>query len=166
LVTGNGRCNLGNANQRLDTYRGSLVVLLPQVMKQTLNAQDFFAEMGVFCRQDQEGHQYPQSNQAASVLDALRFTVEQIGTETYCDCIVYNLSPRKDNILVQTNLDTFQAKAVIITTSGFAAPKTGSDGKMFSVLEKLGHSHSVVKPALVPFYTQPQQLRGLKGVRI
>ena len=166
LATGNGRCNLGNCNQNIRYYHGSLTALLPEIMNQTLDTQTFFAEMGLYCRQDKEGRLYPKSNQAASVLDALRFTAEQMGTEIYCNCAVYDLYPQGNYIHVQTEAGMFQAKAVLVTTGGYAAPKTGSDGSIFSALEKLGHSHPLAKPALVPFYTDPQSLRGLKGIRI
>ena len=74
LLTGNGRCNLGNIHRELNHYHGSLPQAA-QILAQT-DPEAFFRRLGVCCRTDPEGRMYPMSNTAASVLDGLRFACE------------------------------------------------------------------------------------------
>lgn len=166
LVTGNGRCNLGNNENMKSSYRGTLTKLLPHIFSQTQDAETFFQSMGLYCRQESNGRLYPYSNQAATVLDALRFTVEQAGVLICSSCAVTALHRKKNYFEVDSQKGKIAAKAVIVATGGLAAPKTGSDGAALTWLFDLGHCFSNCKPALVPFYTDPCLVHPLKGVRI
>ena len=78
LLTGNGKCNLGNRHSDFTHYHGTL----PQA-KQILSGFDserWFRQFGLLTRSDSEGRMYPMSGTAASVLDALRFAAEQKGS--------------------------------------------------------------------------------------
>lgn len=166
LATGNGRCNLGNTNPSLTPYHGTLTELLPEVFAATLDAETFFQSMGLCCRHEADGRLYPHSNQAASVLDALRLTAEQLQIEILCDCAVLSLWKNAAKFAVETACGIIEAKSVILAVGGMAAPRTGSDGMAFSWLKKLGHSTPMFLPALVGFGTNPDLVRPLKGIRI
>lgn len=166
LATGNGRCNLGNTNLSLMPYHGTLTELLPEVFAATLDAEAFLQSMGLYCRHEADGRLYPHSNQAASVLDALRLTAEQMQIEMLCDCAVLSLSKNAEQFAVETAHGKIEAKAVILAAGGMAAPKTGSDGMVFSWLRELGHGMPTLQPALVAFATDPELVRPLKGIRI
>ncbi|MBQ6119585.1 MAG: NAD(P)/FAD-dependent oxidoreductase, partial [Clostridia bacterium] len=73
LVTGNGRCNLTNEKMGAAYYRGA-TELFEAVYARFDRAATlaFFEDAGLFTRADFAGRVYPMSNQAASVLDALR----------------------------------------------------------------------------------------------
>ena len=45
LVTGNGRCNLGNTSKDYAAYHGSLTAVLPEFLSQTLSSKEFFQTM-------------------------------------------------------------------------------------------------------------------------
>lgn len=166
LVTGNGRCNLGNYHAELDAYHGSFTKILPNISKNTLDAETFFQSMGLICRREADGRLYPHSNQATSVLDALRLTVDQLQVEILCDCAVKSIQKEKEEFVVETSHGTVISDCVIVTTGGYAAPKTGSDGSVFQILHSFGHCTTEIKPALVAFYTEPNLVRSLKGVRV
>lgn len=166
LATGNGRCNLGNTNPSLTPYHGTLTRLLPEVFAATMDAEAFFQSMGLYCRHETDGRLYPHSNQAASVLDALRLTADQLQIEMFCNCAVLSLLKNAEQFVVETVCGKIKTKAVILAAGGMAAPKTGSDGMAFSWLEKLGHGTTTFQPALVAFGTDPELVRPLKGTRI
>ena len=46
LVTGNGRCNLGNTSKDYAAYHGSLTAVLPEFLSQTLPQKNFFKLWG------------------------------------------------------------------------------------------------------------------------
>lgn len=166
LATGNGRCNLGNSNLKTKAFYGSCTRLLPSVLENTLSSQQFFRTMGLCCRKDLEGRLYPHSNQAVSVLDALRLSCEQLAVHMICDSQVVDFSVMKEQFMVSCSECDYHAKAVICAFGGFAAPKTGSDGNAFAWMRKLGHHTTDTLPALVPFYTVSKLTQPLKGVRI
>ncbi len=166
LVTGNGRCNLGNTSKNYAAYHGSLTAVLPEFLSQTFSSKEFFQTMGLYCREETDGRLYPHSNQASSVLDTLRLTTEAFGISVCCNCHITGIQQKQHTFFVQTSDGTIIAKAVIVATGGFAAPKTGSDGNAMKWLSVLGHHETNLSPALVAFQAEPKLLRTLKGIRI
>ena len=166
LATGNGRCNLGNTSEDIKHYHGSCSAYWQKVFSCKLTSEEFFQSMGLYCRRETDGRLYPYSNQASSVLDTLRFTAEQLNVELICDQVVLALQKGKTMFSAATENDTYFAPVAIVTTGGHAAPKTGSDGSSFSWIKRMGHSIAPQKPALVPFYTDSQRLKLLKGIRL
>ena len=136
------------------------------IFSDTQSAESFFQNMGLFSRHETDGRLYPLSNQAASVLDAIRFAVQQLSVSIICGCDVTTIRKSENTLEAETTQGVYSASAVILAAGGFAAPKTGSDGSAFSWLKQLGHTIVPVKPALVPFYTEPKLVHPLKGIRI
>ena len=87
LSTGNGRCNMTNLSVRPEYYRSSQKLFPMKVLDRfsvwdTLN---FFDGIGIVTK-NRNGYIYPNSDQAASVLDALRFETEHLGIQTVLSC--------------------------------------------------------------------------------
>ena len=53
---------------------------------------------------------------------------------------------------------------IIITTGGKSFPNTGSDGTMYSVLEKYGHTITPIYAALIPLVIKEEFVKKLQGV--
>ena len=74
LSTGNGRCNLTNANVAPDKYVGNGAKKLVGAVLQKYGVQgllDYFGTLGLLTSKDSEGRYYPLSRQASTVLDVL-----------------------------------------------------------------------------------------------
>lgn len=87
LATGNGRCNLTRLGARPSDYfgaRSAAAAALRLCPPEDVLA--FFDELGLPAAPDEEGRVYPLSNQAASVLDALRLSAAERGCEIHTDC--------------------------------------------------------------------------------
>ena len=87
LATGNGRCNLTRLGAKPSDYfgaRGAAATALRRCPPEDVLA--FFDELGLPAAPDEEGRVYPLSNQAASVLDALRLSAAERGCEIRTDC--------------------------------------------------------------------------------
>lgn len=87
LATGNGRCNLTRLGAKPSDYfgaRGAAATALRLCPPEDVLA--FFDELGLPAAPDEEGRVYPLSNQAASVLDALRLSAAERGCEIRTDC--------------------------------------------------------------------------------
>ena len=73
LATGTGRCNLTNLHASPARFHSRDSGALRQVMKgmEPRKSLDFFASLGLLCRQEDEGRIYPKCNQASMVVDVL-----------------------------------------------------------------------------------------------
>ncbi len=166
LVTGNGRCNLTNTNASVENYRGdayfterALNVFSPQ------NNIEFFNSLGLYTRTEDEGRVYPLSNQASSVLDALRFECERLGVETVCDYRAVHLKTVDTGVttkIVVNNRDRFDY--VVVACGGMAAKVHGTDGDAYDLLKMFGHKIISPAPALVSLNCD-DFTKALKGVR-
>lgn len=168
LMTGNGRCNLTNTNAAPEHYHGGNV----SFMNDTISAfwvdetLEFFADMGLITKEEEDGRVYPYVNQAAAVLDILRLRLDALGVKTVTAFEVQSVRKSKDGFVI-TSYDKKQAKAgkVIIATGGKAAPQTGSKGGGYDILKSLGHTITKTRPSLVQIKTEPDIVRKLKGIK-
>lgn len=166
LVTGNGRCNLTNMNSAQTGYRGDTEFAKVILNKYTPESNiEFFNRLGLYTREEDEGRVYPLSNQASSVLDALRFECERLGVETICDYNVVHLKSVFNGAvqkLVVNNKDRFDF--VIVASGGKAAKVHGTDGASYYLLKMNGHRITPIAPALVSLNCD-NFTKALKGVR-
>ena len=161
LATGNGRCNYTNVNAKADDYNSDFVSFAMNKFSPQ-NIIDFFEEIGIIPKIEDEGRVYPMSCQASSVLDVLRAEAQRLGVYLKTDFLVKEIN-RKDggfNILSSSN-EKIYADKVILSTGGLASPKSGSDGAGFKILKNFGHTVTELKPSLCPLLTD----KGVHGVR-
>ncbi len=166
LVTGNGRCNLTNMNSAVSGFRGDTAFSHYALKEYTPEKNiEFFNELGLYTREEDEGRVYPLSNQAASVLDALRFECERLGVKTICDYRAVHLKTIDTGVtkkIVINNRDRFDF--VVVACGGKAAKVHGTDGDGYDMLKMFGHSIISPVPALVSLNCD-EFTKALKGVR-
>ncbi len=170
LATGNGRCNLSHYplyDENVHYYGEPELAL--DVFSRAVPTEDFFASLGLRCRTDNEGRTYPYSNAAASVVDALRFGIENEGVILKTEFSTARLESVMEGFIIhpsEPENGIVTARRVILATGGKSQPSTGSDGYGFTMLEKLNIKASPLFPALCPVYTDSKMVRSLKGLRV
>lgn len=166
LVTGNGRCNLTNMNSAKIGYRGDTEFAKVILNEYTPESNiEFFNRLGLYTREEDEGRVYPLSNQASSVLDALRFECERLGVEIICDYNVVHIKSVFNGAvqkIVVNNKDRFDF--VVVAAGGKAAKVHGTDGDSYDLLRMNGHKITPIAPALVSLNCD-DFTKALKGVR-
>ena len=165
LATGNGRCNYTNEYMTDECYHGN-DILRKDVMKQfgRDDAIVFFKEIGIWPKA-KNGYYYPNSGQAASVVEALQLELERLNITIVCGCQVQELSEDYLGFAVSTSTGVYKARKVIVTCGLLAAPKLGSDGSMITNLKDLGHRFVLIVPALCGFYASGMDFKKVSGVR-
>lgn len=168
LQTGNGKCNLGNRALSVACYHGGDPEWIAAVIERfgTEDTIRFFQSIGLMVK-EKSGYLYPVCEQAAAVLDVLRYELQALGVEILYQCKVTRVE-RMDSgkLRVSDGEKTWQFDAVIVTCGGKAAPATGSDGSGFKIAKKLGHTCIPSVPALVQLRCQETDLlKGIAGVR-
>lgn len=173
LTTGNGRCNLTNANlaperfhsvdSRSDDLRQSILDLYS--LEDTLA---FFRSIGVVPVEEALGKIYPASGQASAVLDLLRIEAKRAAVQEHTSSRVKNVQQLANG---DWQLDFQEGKsqtvqAILFAMGACASPHLGSDGSGFSLLEQLGHHCTPLYPVIVPIETDTSEIRSLKGQKI
>ncbi len=168
LVTGNGRCNFLNASLQRKHFHGTDPVLIEDVFAQFDGAQilDFFQELGILSKEEDDGRIFPRCDQAGAVLDVLRYECNRLGIDELCSRAISEIIQKQDRFILKTaENEEFHSKKVIITTGGKASPQFGSNGSGFVLAQKLGHTIIEPYPSLVQIKLDDEYLNHLKGIR-
>lgn len=168
LATGNGRCNFSNAFAEVRNFHGRNPEFTAYALSRftPLSAVDFFSSLGIYAKEEADGRLYPYSDQASSVLDALRSELERLKTEVRTGFDVSEIIPEKTGFKIKgKNGDAIFAKRVILSAGGCASPCLGSDGSGFKLLKALGHSITRLSPALVQLKTEEKEVKSLQGIK-
>lgn len=167
LATGNGRCNISNRYANTSNYHGKDPSFIEPAMEafSVESTIAFFEELGVHIKEESDGKLYPYSDQATSVLDALRYEINRLDIPVYCDCHVTHIKKKKKQFVVSTkDGQSFKGKTVIVAVGGKAAPNLGTKGA-YELLENFGHSLTTLLPAIVQVTCEASFLKSLKGVK-
>lgn len=167
LATGNGRCNLTNVNISAEKYTGSFADKVSSVLDRIDCGRllGFFSSLGLSTYSDSEGRVYPVSNQAASVLDVLRFACEREGVEIFCGESIKSIK-QGGRFTVTTENGVFEAVKPVIACGSKAAPKLGGTAGGLDYLRNFGHRTVPFSPALCPVKVDSRVLKSLKGIRV
>ena len=155
LATGNGKCNLTNNVIDARYYNTPLVM---QYFKQFNHLQtlQFFEQLGVFTRADEEGRRYPLSNSANTVLDILLKALSlKSNVKTVVNALPVAVTKTKDGFMVKTKERTYVSEQLVIATGG-------NSGMQY--LEQLGVGYVNFRPSLMGLKTTKN--KGLAGVRV
>ena len=150
LLTGNGRCNIGNVNNDLCKYHSSNDELIKQVInEQNINkVRNVFENIGLVIK-NKNGYLYPFSEKSSSVLSVLKNACINNNVKFKFNTIIEKVERVKEKFLI--NDDLFDK--VIITTGGCSYPKTGSTGIGYSIASSFDHSIISLNPSLMPVIT-------------
>ena len=162
LSTGNGRCNLLNIHASPGDYNAPDFVSRVFAEVSVESNLAFFHDLGLLTTVDSEGRVYPHSLSASSVLDVLRLECRRLGVRFFCGEAAQTIRKTSDAFLVNGK---YAAKKVIVACGGKAAPKQGSDGSGYALLQAFRHRVTRLRPALVQVCTETDFVRKVKGVR-
>ena len=162
LATGNGRCNILNSGSFKGRFSGDKK-LINSVFERypTEDNIAFFSSLGLMLTEEADGRLYPMSLQASSVLDALRFELENLNIEVLCDTAIEKIAIADKKFVLN---DCFESDSLIIAGGGKASPVQGSDGSCYSLLSSLGIKINTVSPALTGIVLKKKN-KSLKGTR-
>ena len=165
LSTGNGKCNFTNLVQKDSCYRGSN----PEFSKA---AREFFSidatlayfeKIGILPKV-KNGYVYPNSEQAASVADALSMEVRAANISVMKEEVV-SVRPKNGHFLVKGSTASFEYDRVILCMGSCAGMKDGTKFRGYEIVKELGHKVTEVFPALVQMKCREKWFKTVAGVR-
>ncbi|WP_025642721.1 BaiN/RdsA family NAD(P)/FAD-dependent oxidoreductase [Schnuerera ultunensis] len=167
LATGNGRCNYTNVNLSIENYHGNNPKFAYSCLSKfgVDKTLDFFEQLGITPAIEDNGKVFPLSYQSSSVLDVLRFELEELGVEVITDGFVVDIKKDKRFVLTLEDGRKVYGDRVILATGGNAAPNTGSDGNGYTLAENMGHSIAEIFPGLVQLKLEGNIFKQVDGVK-
>lgn len=165
LATGNGRCNYTNLNLSEDNYSS------PSFVKKTIDEFsnedliNYFSLLGLESTTD-GNRVYPITLKANSVLNILIYWLDKKGIDIRSNTEVKEIKKNKNGFDVITSHDKIEADIVIAAFGGKSMPASGSDGKSFEILKKLGLKITELKPALTQVKLESKYLKHLSGTKV
>lgn len=173
LATGNGRCNFTNKNVTYKNYYSKCNGENEDFTKYFLeefgvnDTINFFYNLGVLHKELEYGKTYPYSEQASSIVDALRYKIEQYKIEIKTEFEVININKKGEKFKITSkDYESLYADNIIVATGGNSNKVLGSDGIGMKILEKMGHTKTKLTPALVQLKTDANKIKSLKGIKI
>jgi hypothetical protein len=170
LLTGNGRCNITNAEFNLrklvDNYGKDGKFLFHAFFvfgpKEVIH---FFNGLGVKTKIESDKRVFPVSEKAVDVLEALKRYLLKNKVDIALDKQVSRVVFKDNKIETLIVGDKeIRAKQYIFCTGGKSYPTTGSTGDGFKWARDLGHNTSELSPALVPIKVKENWVKELQGL--
>ena len=167
LATGNGRCNLTNANLSPAAYHGAEPgFVLPSLQSFGLeDTLEFFHTLGLLTVQEASGKIYPWSDQAGSVVDVLRFALETSNITLRTGWEVRKVRRMDRGFLLSGQEGDISCDRLIVACGGLAGTALGGSMSGYQLLRSLGHRCSRLRPALVQLKSSYPRCASLKGIR-
>ncbi len=172
LVAGGGRCNVTHHRVDETAYAGSTPAAIRKVLRSfgVEQTRAFFDALGVELKQEETGKLFPTTDDAHTVLNALRNAADDAGVRLMHPWRVGAINRDGEQFVIQRQdfAESLIAKRVILATGGKSLPKSGSDGAGYELARSLGHTITPrVFPALVPLTLKDGSfVRELSGLTV
>ncbi|SCI80196.1 Aspartate oxidase [uncultured Clostridium sp.] len=169
-LTGGGRCNITN-NRNIEDFFDKVVnnnkfLYSSFYTFSNYDLLEYFSKNNLDYKIEYDEKVYTKSDKADEVIDTLKKDllknkVNIMYNTKVCDLIVEN---NEAIGVITDNGEKILCDKLIITTGGKSHPTTGSDGFMFDILKKHGHTIKPLYPALIPLVTKENFVKNLQGV--
>lgn len=167
-VSGGGRCNVAHAefdpNELVKNYpRGQKELLGPFHTYCSGDTVTFFEKRGIPLKVEPDGRIFPRSDSSRTIIDCFMGEIERLGVQILRNSPVTNLVPIKSGQefseggwSVETIRNTYRTKKLLVTT--------GSNPKIWKLLEDLGHTIIPPVPSLFTFNIQDPRIAKIQGI--
>ncbi len=173
-ISGGGRCNVTNVKETAE-----LISHIPGNGRFLYSAFDhfnnldiieFFENLGIALKEEDNGRMFPVSDKASSVVSALISKVRSLGVQIITGSPVAEVLYRNGSVegTRLTTGKTLSASAVVIATGGKSVPQTGSTGDGYPWAEAAGHTITELFPTEVPILSREAWIKSgeLQGLSL
>ncbi|PIA78443.1 flavoprotein [Gaetbulibacter sp. 4G1] len=160
-ISGGGRCNVTHAefipSELTKNYpRGERELLGPFHQFMTGDTIEWFEKKGVELKIEEDGRMFPVSNSSQTIIDCFLNQVKKNHVDVLYNHSVKSIQNNTKSWLLETNQGDFTSEKVLIAT--------GSNPKMWKLLEQLNHTISKPIPSLFTFNIKDKRIKNIPGV--
>ena len=167
IISGGGRCNVTHAcyePAKLITFypRGGNELRGAFTKFQPKDTVEWFESRGVKLKTESDNRIFPVTDDSNTIADCLRESARKAGIKVKTGINLLNIERNKHGFQIEVRDEgkvfNLKAKKLVIAT--------GSDRKILSNLESLGHSIIPPVPSLFTFNIKDKRIDGLAGVSV
>ena len=160
-VSGGGRCNVTHAqfipNELVGHYpRGEKELLGPFHRFMTGDTMQWFEKRGVALKIEDDGRIFPVTDTSQTIIDCFMNEANRWEVKLLKGQSVQSIKRIKDNWDITTNITAFTAQRLVVAT--------GSNPKVWKIMEHLGHTIVPPVPSLFTFNSKDERISNLPGV--
>ena len=160
-ISGGGRCNVTHAcfvpNDLVKFYpRGEKELRGPFHQFCSGDTIEWFEKHGVALKIEDDGRMFPESNSSQTIIDCFLNATQKLGIAILTGHSVQSIFRSDTFWKVETQSETFACQKIVMTS--------GSNPKMWELLESLGHSIVNPVPSLFTFNIKDSRIKDLMGV--
>ncbi|SDW52279.1 hypothetical protein SAMN05444411_101911 [Lutibacter oricola] len=162
-VSGGGRCNVTHAcfvpKDLTEFYpRGKKELLGPFHQFMTGDTMEWFENRGVPLKIEDDNRIFPESNSSQTIIDCFVESAKQAKVVLKTSTRVDSIEKKEEKFIVKTNSEDFIADYVLIAA--------GSNAKVWSLVEVLGHKIIKPVPSLFTFNIKDERLKDIPGISV
>ncbi|MBF4473337.1 NAD(P)/FAD-dependent oxidoreductase [Flavobacterium sp. HJJ] len=160
-VSGGGRCNVTHAcfepNELVKFYpRGEKELRGPFHQFCSGDTIEWFEKHGVELKIEEDGRMFPVSNSSQTIIDCFVKATQKLGIKVFTGQSVQSIF-KKDNFWkIETQNENYIAEKLVLAT--------GSNPKVWEMLQKQGHAIVNPVPSLFTFNIKDPRIKELPGV--
>ncbi|NOR27188.1 MAG: aminoacetone oxidase family FAD-binding enzyme [Lutibacter sp.] len=159
-VSGGGRCNVTHAcftpNELVEFYpRGKKELRGPFHQFMTGDTMEWFENRGVSLKIEDDNRVFPESNSSQTIIDCFLESAKNAGVKVQKSTRVDSIEKNEEKFIIKTNSKEFIADYLLVAS--------GSNAKVWSMLEGFGHTIVKSVPSLFTFNIEDKRLQDIPG---
>ena len=160
-ISGGGRCNVTNAcfepNALVKNYpRGERELRGPFHQFCSGDTVEWFAQHGVELKTEADGRMFPLSNSSETIVSCFTQSAKKFGIQVLLGQSVQEILPQETGWKIHTVTGNFSCDQLLLAT--------GSNPKIWEMLQTLGHQMVAPVPSLFTFNCKDSRIVNLMGV--
>ena len=160
-ISGGGRCNITHAEFSpselvLNYPRGEKELLGPFHQFMTGDTIEWFEKRGVELKIEDDGRMFPISNSSQTIIDCFLNEAKKHKVDILYNHSVKSIKKEKETWILNTSEGLFSSEKLLIAT--------GSNPKIWQLLEGIGHTISKAVPSLFTFDIKDERIKDIPGV--
>lgn len=160
-ISGGGRCNVTHAefipSELVQNYpRGEKELLGPFHSFMTGDTITWFEERGVELKIEDDGRMFPVSNSSQTIIDCFLYEAKKHNVDILYNYSVKSINARESDFSIETSQGIIDCKKLVVAT--------GSNTKVWKLLEHLGHTIVQPVPSLFTFDIKDKRIKDIPGV--
>ncbi|MFK5958724.1 MAG: NAD(P)/FAD-dependent oxidoreductase [Lutibacter sp.] len=162
-VSGGGRCNITHAcftpNELIEFYpRGKKELRGPFHQFMTGDTMEWFENRGVPLKIEDDNRVFPESNSSQTIIDCFLDSAKNAGVKVQTSTRVEAVEKNEEKFVIKTASEDFIADYLLIAT--------GSNAKVWSMLEGFGHTIVEPVPSLFTFNIYDNRIKDIPGISV
>lgn len=162
-VSGGGRCNVTHAcftpNELVEFYpRGKKELRGPFHQFMTGDTMEWFENRGVSLKIEEDNRVFPQSNSSQTIIDSFLENAKNAGVILKTSTRVDAIKKMNEKFIIKTASEEFIADYVLVAS--------GSNTKVWNMIEALGHTIIKPVPSLFTFNIEDVRLKETPGISV